>query len=63
MVSQFPVGASLLAKAVGQSLRVLDVTKPSRAGSLPRDLVLGRMKSPETTKPPEGGFVRCKVEA
>ncbi len=30
------MGASLLAKAAGQSLTLLNVTTPSRAGSLPQ---------------------------
>ncbi|MCP2227628.1 hypothetical protein OKW12_003053 [Pseudomonas silensiensis] len=33
------VGASLLAKAVGQSIKVLNVNPPSRAGSLPQGIV------------------------
>ncbi|WP_234452942.1 hypothetical protein [Pseudomonas sp. SW-3] len=33
------VGVSLLAKAVGQSIKVLNVNPPSRAGSLPQGIV------------------------
>ncbi|PMY33228.1 manganese ABC transporter ATP-binding protein, partial [Pseudomonas sp. FW305-3-2-15-A-R2A1] len=33
------MGASLLAMAVGQSIKVLNVNPPSRAGSLPQGMV------------------------
>jgi hypothetical protein len=32
-----PVGASLLANALGQAMKMLNVPPPSRAGSLPQD--------------------------
>ena len=36
--TEIPVGASLLAKAVGQSTSMLNVSTHSRAGSLPQEI-------------------------
>ncbi|THF28356.1 hypothetical protein E5170_22020 [Pseudomonas atacamensis] len=54
-----PVGASLLAKAVGQSTKVLNDKPHSRAGSLPQGIYVVSKNTNPGTRP---GFVMFPLQ-